>query len=683
MRKWKFRNSLFMKIFSICLLCMIVPMLINLFYTIQSSSKALGSESSNSLSRVVSEKTKQVDLVFDFQFDIVEGVVNEPFMVDFFKEASMNNEIDQVILGKISQGLETRFKNADGLYENIFFANPFDDKVLVDGIGGKSVGYLMDTTLEAYYYEQLKKPGVATGKYMYSPVTGRPTLPITSSIVDESTKEVLSVFVIPLDVSNLTASLVKGSSEQNVNTLILDSSGLVIASNQADQELKLDFSKQDGMKKFYSELLGRDSGQGRFTLDGVENIASFEKNEKYGLYIVSYMPVEQYMENVDSLKYGILMVIILSIVIASIVILFVVLKIVKPIKLISKTAEQISLGDLTSEPLNIKNKDEIGDLAKSFNGMLLNLRKMVKQVSDSSEKVMASAKEFSAISEQSSVVSKQVAEAIQQVAAGAEEQSHHASNSSDIVLEVNSEVRKASENAQNVAMTAVQTKEKTNTGAEAIYSSISEIEAINQNVHVVADKIKNLGERSKEIGQIVGVINQIAEQTNLLALNAAIEAARAGEHGRGFAVVANEVRKLAEQSKDSSNQIKELVNTILEETTQTVLSMDETVMQSTKGIASIKCVETTMSDIQIAFGGVTGQIQEVSSATQNMSVAIEQLSTKISQINSISNDSASQTQEVSAAMEEQLAASVDMANSSTSMARLAEELQVLVSKFKI
>ena len=121
----------------------------------------------------------------------------------------------------------------------------------------------------------------------------------------------------------------------------------------------------------------------------------------------------------------------------------------------------------------------------------------------------------------------------------------------------------------------------------------------------------------------MGVITQIAEQTNLLALNAAIEAARAGEHGRGFAVVAEEVRKLAKQSKESSEQIKELVSTILRETKQAVLSMDDTVTQSTKGIEAIKSVEHTFNDIQNAFKGVTGQIHEVSSATLQMNESIE------------------------------------------------------------
>ena len=681
MRKIKFKNSIFIKLFSICLICMVVPMLINLLYTINSSSNALESEASSSLSRIALEKNKQVNSVFNFQFSVSETMVNEPYMVDFFKEISESNKIDRSKLNQITQSLEKKFSTASGLYENIFFT--YDDKVLADGIGGKSVGYIMDKKLEDYYYKQLENPGLATGHYMYSPLSGRPTLPIVNSIVDDFTKQVLSTFVIPVDVNKLTDELVKGSSQQNVGTMILDPYGLVIASDQADQALDLNFSKQNGMKGFYEKMIDKNSGQGNFTLNGVKNIAHYEKNEKFGLYVISYMPVEQYMGKVDELKSGIIKVIIWSVVLSSIAVLMVISTIVKPVKLLSKTAHKIALGDLTAEQINIKNNDEIGDLAESFNIMLLNLRDMVKQLSLTSETVAASAEEFSATSEQSSVISKQVAEAIQQVAVGAEDQSHNALSSSDMVKEVTNGVRKVSENTQDVAKSAAQTAEKANTGAKTIYSSITKIKTVNENIHNVGEKIKYLGERSKEIGQFVGVITQIAEQTNLLALNAAIEAARAGEHGRGFAVVAKEVRKLAEQSKESSEQIKGLVNFILRETEQTVLSMDDTVKQSTKGIEAIKSVEQTFNDIQSSFNVVTGQINEVSSATQQMNEAIERISSNINQITRISIETASQTQEVSADMEEQLASSEEIATSANSMAKLAEELQKLVQKFKV
>ena len=198
------------------------------------------------------------------------------------------------------------------------------------------------------------------------------------------------------------------------------------------------------MKDFYEKMINKNSGQGNFNLNGVKNIAHYEKNEKTGLYVISYMPVEQYMSKVDELKSGIIQVIIWSVILSSIAVLLVISTIVKPIKLVSKTAKQIALGDLTTEQIHIKNNDEIGDLATSFNHMLLNLRDMVKQLSLASETISASAEEFSATSEQSSKISQHVAEAIQHVAVGSENQSRNALSSSNMVKKVRNGVKKVS-----------------------------------------------------------------------------------------------------------------------------------------------------------------------------------------------------------------------------------------------
>ncbi|WP_051556724.1 methyl-accepting chemotaxis protein [Alkalihalobacterium bogoriense] len=681
MKKRNLKNSLFIKISFISLLCVFIPLLINLFYSTYSSSKALESEAKSSLTTLTEEKNRQVDLVFYLQSQISESMVNELYIVEFFQELASSGTVSDTERENIANSLGERLLNSNGLYENIFFS--YGGEVFIDGIGGNSVGHVFDKEVESYYYEQLENPGMTTADYMYSPITGRPVIPIVNSIVDEETNEVLSVFVIAVDVNRLTDEVVHANEGQSVNTMVLDLSGLVIASSQPDQALTLNFSEVQGISPFYEQMLAEDKGEGMFTLMGSENIASYGKNEDYGVFVVTYMPVEQFLGKLDDLKSGIVTVIVISMILASVIIILNVRTIVKPIKLVSHSAQQIAAGNLKTPSLQIKNNDEVGELAHSFNVMLRNLQTMVEQLNLTSEKVASSAEEFSATSEQSSQISKQVAEAIQQVAAGAQNQSAHVGTSSDMVQEVTKGLNQVTDNTQNVATSALLTTEKANKGAATIDQSISEIEAVNQNIHDVASKIEKLGDRSKEIGQIVGVITQIAEQTNLLALNAAIEAARAGEHGRGFAVVANEVRKLAEQSKGSSDQIRELIETILQETNETIVSMGETVEQSSKGISAIRSVEQTFDDIQQSVNAVTNQIQSVSAATKQMNDAINHIVSNINEISDISTETASKTQQVSSAMEEQLASAEEIAVSSNSMAKLAEELQNVVNKFKV
>lgn len=677
-----YKNSLFLKIFLTSLICLIVPMLITLVYTSYTTSNALETEARNSLSSMANEKNKQFKSVFDSQFQLSEAMVSELFMIEFFEELNETNLVDQEKVEIIAQNLAERVNSSNGLYENLFFS--YEDKVFIDGIGGNSVGHVFDKELESYYFEQLENPGVSASDYMYSPITGRPVITISNSIMDQQTGEILSVLVIAVDINKLTEVLVATDSVEERNTMILDPSGLVIASSQADLALNLNFSEQaGGISDLFEKMQEAQSGYGAFTLNDQEKMGTFVENEENQLTILTYTPVEKYMGSVQGLQSNIIIVMLLSIVFAAIVIFIVLRRMVKPIGIVSKSAQRIAKGDLTIDPIELNTKDEVGELAHSFNQMLTNLQTMIHQVSTTSESVAASAEELSASSEQSTRVTEQVTEAIQAVAVGAVDQSDNVLQSADLLRDVTASVQQVTANAQQVVTAANTTSEKAREGATIIDSSLSQIETTNDEIQQVAEKIKQLEVRSKEIGQIIGVITQISDQTNLLALNAAIEAARAGEHGKGFAVVANEVRNLAEQSKNSSEQITSLITAILKETEETVQSMDETVKQSSKGIEAIKTVEHTFDDIQQSVDYVTGQIQEVSTASELIQSSIKRISSSVEQITTISSETASKTQQVSVSMEEQAASSKEVTSATLSLAKLAEQLQGSIQHFKL
>lgn len=680
MKKRRIKRSLFIRIFLFSIIIIVVPMLINLFNTSNTASTALEEESLTALSRVAQEKKNELDLLFDAQFALSNAWTNELFVQQFFQEIESTGEIDQNKLKQLSNMLEERFQQANGLFENLFFT--YNDKVIADGIGGESVGYKMDPNIEAYYYEQLENPGLATGDYMFSPITGRPTIPIINSILDNANR-VISTLVIPLDVNNLTNTLITMSEDDTIGTMILDGQGFVIAADQEDLVLNMNFNGEETTKNLFTAMRENGAGTGKFSLNGEEYVAAYTKHDEQNLYLLSYMPVSQYMQNVKQMQLEIVNVIIVSVLITGVVVFFVIRRLVNPIKTIAQTAEQIANGDLTAKPLQIKSRDEVGELANAFNKMLESLKEMVTQVGFTSENVAATAEEFHSSAKQSTEISQQVAEAIHEVAAGTEEQSRNTNYSVEQINEITNAVKNVTQNTQSVTASANETAEKANAGAKIVHSSIGEIETVNTNMQEMAKKMNHLGERSKEIGQIVEVISEIADQTNLLALNASIEAARAGEHGRGFAVVADEVRKLAEESQASSEKITQLVNDILAETESTVHSMTETVDQSAKGIEAIKSVTQTFDDIQGSVNAVRAQIEEVAAANEQMHAAIEQIAANINQISQISSETAEQTQKVSSAMEEELASAEEIAAASQEMARLADELQALIQKFKV
>jgi methyl-accepting chemotaxis protein len=200
---------------------------------------------------------------------------------------------------------------------------------------------------------------------------------------------------------------------------------------------------------------------------------------------------------------------------------------------------------------------------------------------------------------------------------------------------------------------------------------------------MVTAAVRNLGNRSNEIGRIVEVITGIADQTNLLALNAAIEAARAGEQGRGFAVVAEEVRKLAEQSRTAAEQISGLIGEIQNDTNNAVTTMDAGGREVAAGTEAVEKAGAAFAAIANAVQGMVARIQEVSAATQSLAAGSQQAVKAVESIAAITEEAAAGSQEVGASAQEQSASVQEIASSSESLAQMAQELQRAVAEFSI
>lgn len=355
----------------------------------------------------------------------------------------------------------------------------------------------------------------------------------------------------------------------------------------------------------------------------------------------------------------------------------------KPLTLLINNAKKVAEGDLTGDQIEIKNKDEIGDLAAAFNIMTNNLRTLINQVSFTTNNLAASAEQLTASSEQTKDATSQIAATMQQVASGVDKQVQSVEETSRTVNEMSIGIGQIAGNAQMVSASVIGTAEKASEGGESIRTAVDQMNSINHTFNELSEVIKGLGNRSKEIGKIIEAITSIASQTNLLALNAAIEAARAGEHGRGFAVVADEVRKLAEQSAESSNQISELILDIQKETNKAVAAMELATEEVVSGIGIVDTAGFKFSQIEDSIHEVTYQIQEVSAAVQQMAAGAEQMVQSMRFISEIAEESEAGTQEVSASTEEQMASMDEISTSAGSLAHMAEELQDIVNNFKL
>jgi len=354
----------------------------------------------------------------------------------------------------------------------------------------------------------------------------------------------------------------------------------------------------------------------------------------------------------------------------------------RPVNQLAVVAEKVASGDLTQQ-VQVDSQDEIGQLASAFNTMVMQLKTLIKQINTDAEQLAASSEELTASSEQSAQAANQVAASISEVAADATGQMAAANETSAVVQQMSAGVQQMAASASQVAVQSSQAADKAKDGGVAVEKAVSQMAQIEDTVNTSAAVVAKLGERSKEIGQIVDTISGIAGQTNLLALNAAIEAARAGEQGRGFAVVAEEVRKLAEQAQEAAKKIAELIGEIQGDTDKAVVAMNDGTREVKTGAKVVNAAGVAFREIIDLVTQVSDQVRDITAAIQQTAAGSQHIVEAVKKIDDLSKKSTGEAQSVSAATEEQLASMEEIASSSEALAKLAQELHAAVAKFRV
>ncbi|MFA9558452.1 methyl-accepting chemotaxis protein [Evansella sp. AB-rgal1] len=356
--------------------------------------------------------------------------------------------------------------------------------------------------------------------------------------------------------------------------------------------------------------------------------------------------------------------------------------IITKLKSVTDTAKAISSGDLQVNDIKNDSHDELGDLSRAINEMKSSLRMIITNISSSAQQVASTSEELSASSEETSKATEEISSSVQEIANGSELQVESSNKATKSGKEIVEGIEQISTRTLNVSRSSLDTSNSANSGQEVIEQAIHQMEEINKNTHDSSHLINNLGDKSKEIGSIISLITGVAEQTNLLALNAAIEAARAGEHGRGFAVVADEVRKLAEQTTSSSSDIRHLIDEIQAGIDKSVISINGVQSSVNDGIGLVKEAGQSFKQIVTSVDGVSLQIEEISKLVKKITDKSETMLSDINETNHVAKEASGYTQTVAASSEQQSATMQEITATATNLSKMAEELQILVEKFK-
>lgn len=356
------------------------------------------------------------------------------------------------------------------------------------------------------------------------------------------------------------------------------------------------------------------------------------------------------------------------------------------IRSLSQFASRVSRGDLSQyarfqQPTAIR--DEVDALATSINYMLQNLRELVSHMQRTSGAVAENANELSGTAEGVNVSTEAVISSIEQIAKGAELQRELVEQASGIITEIAGGIERTAKAAQDAAVASNETAHVAQSGGQVAKLAVDKLRMVFERIEDTGTRVVRFGDKSKEIGQIVEVITKLSQQTNLLALNATIEAARAGEYGRGFAVVADEIRKLAENSSRSADQIGQLIHESMTEADGAVVAMRESTQELAEGREDMNSIVRSLENITVtALKGVdvVGQISGI--AGDQLKGAGEMVGA-IGHISQVADSNATTTEQVSSAIDKQSASMQAMASRSVELTNLSHELEAVVTRFQL
>ncbi|AYJ90864.1 chemotaxis protein [Bacillus safensis] len=642
--------------FLFILLC---PIIVLAFSSYHTASTSLNDQIMQSAKENVEQLDKNITKVVKVKTDAA----------DFFSKWITEKKLKQKGTTDI-QGRFEQFMSMNDDTEGIFVASS-DGKVFSRYPNQKMPADYVATERDWYKDGWAKNGELSVSAPYATASTGTLVVTISKKLEDGS-----GVIAMNLDIANL----VKES-----NSINIGKQGFAFIGSP-DRTYVAHPKKKAGTKisggEWLEKLYSQDNGAMSYMFEGKEKQMEFTTNKATGWKIVGTMFVSEVEEAAQPVFNMAAIILTGALIIGGILIFFIIRSITKPLSTLVSSSKKISQGDLT-EKIDVRSKDEIGQLGTSFNEMSESLRDVIQAVQTSVENVASSSEELTASAGQTTKATEHITSSIETFSNGNENQSEMVEQSAAHLKQMNEGLNEVAETSDVITSSSIQSKTVAETGGQLVEQTVGQMKTIDHSVKEAEGVINGLEHKSKDITNILGVINGIADQTNLLALNAAIEAARAGESGRGFSVVAEEVRKLAVQSSDSAKEIEKLVNEIVTEI-ETSQNMFKAVNEEVKnGLTITDQTKESFSQINEQTAEIAARMNEMNTTVRELSKGSEQISKAVNEIADVSRESSASIQDIAASAEEQLASMEEISSSSTTLSQMAEELRDLIKKFKI
>ncbi len=485
---------------------------------------------------------------------------------------------------------------------------------------------------------------------------------------------------------------------------------------------KISYIREKSGSKYLYMIRKNDAGEYIYVVDGSEEPAEFGEVEKpreeydrayagdafinnklhisqeYGVLVSAYHPIVHNGEiigivGVDYdveqgyivLKNMINNIVILSIVLSAIALIIGFIfssRISRPLERLAAVTNKISDFDLNIDNIDIESKDEIGNLTNAFNLMVTSIKDIVKDTKGSTDTVREMSQSLHSIADSVDTQISEISEAIHHVAEAITEQAYDIDKGSRQTVELAESIEKVADSINTITDIFSQVYDLNGRGSDAIDLLLKKSKEEEEAFEEAEINIKDMDESSQKISIILDTVEQISEQTNLLALNASIEAARSGEHGRGFAVVAEEIRKLADESAKSTEQIKKLITAIQDRSHKAVKSMEISKKIADEQNSIVSEAGNIFKELSDTIKKLAQNIETIETLNSDMNIKKDAIVSMIGTIQESVEEISAVSQETSATSQEILFSVTQLKKHSETLSNLAEELSKKVDQFK-
>ena len=617
--------------------------------------------------KINSSELQSVSSVDTFINKHVSPIVNDvEYFASVFKQSDWNTGGNwEPILTKLEQYFET----SEGIVSS-FVGTKNGDMIQYPDLGLMN-NPDFDPRTRAWYQNAEANPGkyvIATPHQAAS--TGDWVVTVSKQLADGS-----GVYAVNLGMDALFTIINGIQIGEQGYPFLMSANQTIIA--HPTLEGGLDVSEEVWAK----QMLETEKGSFEYVFEGADKKMYVATNDLTGWKIGGTMFKSEIAQATTPILKTTLYVVIAALLILGVFLVIIIRSITKPLKQISDAAVVMSSGDLRTT-VTIKKKDEIGVLSRSFNKMSGMLSSIIKQIHEQSSVISASSEELSATLAENRKASEQIALAMNNVQDGFEQQSNKLTKSFKSLQKVSNNIHSISDNTVKVTASAQNAVNAAEVGHDIVVSTQQQMSNIEGTFNRLSSDIGTVNTYANEINEIVNVITSIADQTNLLALNASIEAARAGEHGKGFAVVAEEVRKLAEQTNNSSIQVKEIITAIQRESSKSVESMKDSLGEVSKGLEMFAQTETNFLQVQQFIESITEQLVEIQDRAHLIARDSDFVVGDIQVVEEISAKSQALLQSVATSTEAQLCSIEEISATAEALEAIVDDLLTEVSVFK-